>query len=228
MQWGRMKVGVRLDLLRSCYYTMWMRLTIRVSLFIVSFLSGFSGVGAWAADEKGTSVELKTAEFQPAPALRDYVNMRVGASQNLGNGHADICLEVSPLSFFTLESCGTGSGFLHKDPVPELAHFRVNAVLADWKKGDYWFRPRVGAGFAELQVGQDSPGFSFSGPDAKRMATAGPEVSGSLSIETPIGGGFEAIGNLHGGAAMLAYAPRLSTPASKWQPFAGASLGIGF
>src|SRR5688572_20839534 len=70
----------------------------------------------------------------PAPALgppRDVpvnrVNLRVGASS--AAERAEICFEAAPLPWLAVEGCGTGAGFLHQDPDPEMAHFRVKARL---------------------------------------------------------------------------------------------------
>ncbi|MFY0576584.1 hypothetical protein ACN28S_21605 [Cystobacter fuscus] len=35
----------------------------------------------------------------------------------------------------SIEGCGTGAGFLHHNPEPEIAHFRSWLKLASWKTG---------------------------------------------------------------------------------------------
>ncbi|WNZ63622.1 hypothetical protein QEG98_07860 [Myxococcus sp. MxC21-1] len=87
------------------------------------------------------------------------------------------------MAFLSVESCGTGSGFLHGDPEPEVAHFRAKLRLASFDV-ERWgtFQPFLAGGFAEAQVGRDDPGFQFKGTDRRRVATAGPEgASGCAS-----------------------------------------------
>jgi hypothetical protein len=61
-----------------------------------------------------------TVETERADAPRNYGNFRIGAS--LSTRRPTLCLELAPLDRLSVEGCGTGSGFLHQDPEPEVAH----------------------------------------------------------------------------------------------------------
>ncbi len=160
---------------------------------------------------------------------RNYVNLRAGvtAAETSSGRRPNICLEVAPLAQLSVETCGTGNGFLHEDPEPEMAHFRAHWRLSEYEWNDAWLYPRIGGGFAELQVGADKPGFHFtSAPDG--IETAGPEVLASVQLVYGLGAGFEMIGEMHLGAAYMAHAPKLALPMAANQPFGGFTLGIGF
>ncbi len=166
-----------------------------------------------------------TAEVRDVPP-RNYANLRLGGSTS--SRHATVCLEVSPLEWVGLEACGNGSGFLHDDDAPEVAHFRTNMGLALWKADALWLQPRLSVGFAELQVGEDTGGFDFAGTGPTGVATAGPEVGASLRALLPLTGGVELLGELSVGTAYFHHAPQLVRPQSAWQPSALLTLGIGF
>jgi hypothetical protein len=175
------------------------------------------------------SVRLETSAPIAVKPIRNYVNLRIGTSSSgLDEHRPQICLELAPLAWASIEACGNGSLVLHNDPIPELAHFRAFWGMPSHKLGDFWVRPRIGAGFAELQVGQDAPGFFFGGTDPAGNETAGPEGLFSVQAFTPLGFGLELVGELHAGVAYLKYAPQLTRPMSEIQPFAGLSVGVGF
>lgn len=161
---------------------------------------------------------------EPPPA--HYGNLRIGPST--ATGRPVMCLELSPNARVSLESCGTGAGFMHHDPGPEIAHFRGHVRLTQWSTAMGWLQPRVTAGFAEVQIGQDEAGFDFTSAGANGHETAGPEVGVSLRALTPIGRGFELVSELQAGAAWLPYAPDLVQPMPKFQPSASLTLGFGF
>lgn len=178
------------------------------------------GAGLAGAQTAG-SVE---AEREVAP--RNYANFRVGGSTSARR--PTLCLELSPLEMLSVEGCGTGSGFLHHDPDPEIAHFRAHFRLTSWKTSVGWLQPRLSAGFAELQVGEDGGGFHFNGIGPSGVETAGPEVGASLRALLPVASGFELVGELGLNMAYFRYAPQLLRPQSAWQPGASLSLGVGF
>jgi hypothetical protein len=167
----------------------------------------------------------------PAPVLgpaRDVpvnrVNLRAGASTTADR--AEICFEAAPVKWLAVEGCGTGSGFLHQDPDPEMAHFRVKARLASWQAGAAWIEPRVGVGFAELQLDEDAAGFQFFGTDG--VSTAGAEGTAAVRALFPAGRGWEFVAELTLSMAYLPYAPDLVRPHSAWQPAAGFTVGVGY
>jgi hypothetical protein len=178
------------------------------------------GGSAWAAEPIG----IHDSAVDEAP--RNYGNLRVGASTS--SRRPSLCLELSPLEMISLEGCGTGSGFLHHDPEPEIAHFRSWVKLTSWKTGLGWLQPRLGVGFAELQVGEDGGGFHFSGVGSTGMETAGPEMGASLRLLLPTLGGVEFVSELAVSAAYFHHAPLLTVPQSSFQPSASLSLGVGF
>lgn len=162
---------------------------------------------------------------QQVPA-RNYVNLRVGASSS--SARPEVCMEVSPIELLGLEGCGTGSGFLHHDPDPEIAHFRAKLKLTSWNTKIGWVQPRIALGFAELQIGEDDHGFDFFGTGASGNETAGPELGASVRTLFPVYEGFELIGELAVGAAYFRHAPRLTRPHSPFQPSASFSVGFGW
>lgn len=175
---------------------------------------------AWAAVPALPSIQ----HTEPPPA--HYANLRIGPSTS--TGRPIMCLELSPNARIGLESCGTGAGFMHHDPGPELAHFRGHLHLKQWATPFGWLQPRVTAGFAEAQVGQDEAGFDFTSAGADGHETAGPEVGVSLRALTPMGRGFELVSELQAGAAWLPYAPDLVQPMPRLQPSASLTFGFGF
>ncbi|MFP2926263.1 hypothetical protein ACLESO_13805 [Pyxidicoccus sp. 3LG] len=182
-------------------------------------------VGARAEDKVG---EARTRAEPPSP-VRNFGNLRVGGSTANGNGRPELCLELSPVSFLSVEGCGTGSGFLHGDPEPEVAHFRTKLRLVSFDV-ERWgtFQPFLAAGMAEAQVGEDDPGFQFGGTDARRVSTAGPELGLGLRFLRPLAAGFELVGDLNVGMAWLPHAPDLVKPGDTWLPSASLSFGVGF
>jgi hypothetical protein len=167
-----------------------------------------------------------TVEAEQEVAPRNYGNFRLGASTSARR--PTLCLELSPLEMLSIEGCGTGSGFLHHDPEPEIAHFRAHLRLASWKTAAGWFQPRLSAGFAELQVAEDGGGFHFGGTGPTGVETAGPEVGASLRALLPVSPHFELVGELGLNMAYFRYAPQLVRPQSAWQPGASLSFGVGF
>lgn len=175
---------------------------------------------AWA-DEAGVP-----GAVEPDISPRNYANLRVGASTS--SYHPTYCLEVAPLEMLSVDACGTGSGFFHHGTKPEIAHFRAWMKLTSWKTSFGWLQPRLGAGFAELQVGEDSGGFHFTQPGPLARETAGPEVGASLRLLTPLKAGIEFVGEAAVNTMYFHYAPRLIQPQSAFQPGASLSVGIGF
>ncbi|WP_164007446.1 hypothetical protein [Pyxidicoccus trucidator] len=169
------------------------------------------------------------AKAEPAFTTRNFGNLRVGGSTANGNGRPELCLELSPVSFLSVEGCGTGSGFLHGDPEPEVAHFRAKLrLLSIDKEGWGTLQPFFAAGLAEAQVGEDDPGFQLNGTDARRVSTTGPELGVGLRFLRPLASGFELVGDFNLGMAWLPHAPELVKPGDTWLPSASLSFGVGF
>lgn len=175
---------------------------------------------AKASDEGVTN--KKTSDKPP----RTYVSLAVGAST--GSRGAIICAEVAPLSFLSISGCGNGSGFLHHDAAPDISHWRLNFTPTSFKAKFVWLEPRIQAGFAEVQVGEDTPGFTFSGTNETRTSTSGAELGASLRGRMPLRSGFEMTGELGASVGYFPYGPVLVRPQSAWIPSVAFTLGIGF
>jgi hypothetical protein len=187
----------------------------------LTFVGVLLGGGLAGAQEPAATAEA-TRDVSP----RNYGNLRIGASTS--NRRATLCLELSPIELLSVEACGNGSGFLHSEPAPEIAHFRTHFKLASWKTPLGWLQPRLSAGFAELQVGEDGGGFHFSGVGPTGVETAGPEVGASLRALLPVAAGFELVGELGLSAAYFHYAAELLRPQAVLQPNASLTVGVGF
>ncbi|PTL80345.1 hypothetical protein DAT35_29655 [Vitiosangium sp. GDMCC 1.1324] len=181
------------------------------------------GLGAGLA--RAEAPAASTEDLRDTPP-RNYGNLRIGASTS--SRRPTLCLELAPLELLSVEACGNGSGFLHHDDEPEIAHFRALFKLTSWKMPLGWLQPRLGAGFAELQVGQDDGGFHFQGTGPTGIDTAGPEVGASLRALLPVSSGIELVGELGVSAAYFRYAPRLLRPQDAFQPQASLTFGVGF
>jgi hypothetical protein len=162
----------------------------------------------------------------PVEAPRTYVNFRVGAATSATR--PQMCLDVAPLEMLAIEGCGTGGGFLHSEPGTDLSHFRGKVRLASVEVEGAWVEPWLGVGFAELEVGADTPGFSFEGTSPGDVSTAGPDVGASLRGLVPLGAGFELVGEVGVGLAFFAHAQSLVVPQEPLQAQASMNVGLGF
>lgn len=167
-------------------------------------------------------------EVEAPEPVRNYVNFRVGASSGNANGRPELCLEGTPVSFLSLEACGTGSGILHQSREPEVAHFRLKGRVLQFALGDFTFDFLVGAGVAEYQIDRDAPGLRFGDAGAQGVETAGPELTSHLRVLLPVVFGVDAILDVGLGAAYLHHAPEMVVPAPRLLPFVGSSIGAGF
>lgn len=159
---------------------------------------------------------------------RIFVNLRVGASSADQNHRPQLCGEVSPIALFSIEGCGTGSGFLHREPEPEIAHFRAKLRTLAGQLGGQWLELFVAAGFAELQIAEDAPGFDFGGTDEARVSSAGPEAGLSLRMPVSVAVGIELLIDANLSLAWIPHADELVVPHAELQPSASLSFGVGF
>jgi hypothetical protein len=157
---------------------------------------------------------------------RRFVELRVGPSTGSQNHRPEICLEAAPLAALSFEACGTGSGFLHHEPEPEIAHFRSELRIMSWQVPAGWLELSGAAGFAELQIGEDSHGFHFSGTDPRRIETAGPEIAASARFTLSLSRSIELVGKTTLGLAWMEHAPDLIVPQPKLQPDLNLTLGF--
>lgn len=158
---------------------------------------------------------------------KNWFNLRAGLSSADQNDRPVLCLEVAVHWGLSAEACGTGAGILHSDG-GELAHFRGKYSLIERKTVAGKLRGQVGAGFAELQLGDDEPGFSFGDPAAGSDSAAGPEGSVALQLLTHIGEGFELVTSASAGVAVIPGADQLSVAQPETQVFASFEIGIGW
>ena len=162
-----------------------------------------------------------------SPVLRNYINMRMGVSSATTNGHPSLCLEVGLPNQLSIESCGTGYGFVHRDPGIDFVHFRGKYSLFRSDLSRSVLSGQVGAGFAEIQVSEDQYGFQFGGTGSGHE-TAGPEVNGTAQWVRQVGKRSEIVVDGNVGIAYFHHAPSLSLPQSQWFPFAECSVGVGW
>jgi hypothetical protein len=173
---------------------------------------------------KADAAKPKAADVEAPP--RNYVNLGIGVSS--ATHGVLICAEVAPLSMLSISACGNGSSFLYEQATPETVHFDVHVALTSWKLSDVWLEPRLHAGIAELQIGEDAPGLDFSGTSSTGMATAGPEAGASVRGLLPVYKGMEIVGELSLALSYFHYAPELVRPQSAWQPSVTFTVGAGF
>jgi len=192
-------------------------------LFAAALLSvGALCQAAGAQDDSGGP------QADPEAASRTYVNARVGVASSNENGRPDLCVEGAPLAYLSIEACGTGAQVWHDDPAPEMAHFRVKGRFLNLELPRLFLQGFAGAGFAELSVGSDQPGFRFNGAADGLVSTAGPELTLGARALMPLGAGLDLISDLSIAAAYLRHADELITPRARLQPTIALSIGVGF
>lgn len=170
-----------------------------------------------------------TVEAPPEkPEVRNWGNLRVGGAVGGGDGRPEICGEFAPLSFLSIEGCGSGAGILHHEAVNEASHYRAKLRLLRFEAGPVLLEPLVGAGMIELQVGKDDAGFRFSDVGPRSVETAGAEAMGALRALLPVGGGFELVSELSVGIGYTPEAPKLVIPMPRTPVFGGLTVGVGF
>jgi hypothetical protein len=116
---------------------------------------------AWG--QEPAEVVRQTTFVRRPLAGRPIADLRVGAQAADGTTPF-LCAELTPVAWFGVEGCGTGAGILHQSDGFDMAHFRarVRALHREIKRSDVDLL--VGAGFAEVQRGQDEAGFRFGRP----------------------------------------------------------------
>ncbi len=163
------------------------------------------------------------------PSAENRINMRIGGATSDDNGRPTICLDVRIISGFGVESCGTGQQIIHNDPGREMAHFRGTWTVLAKATTHGTGKLRVGGGFAEMQVGEDHPGFHFGDPDSTdHGSVAGPEAVAQAQWLVPIGKGVEVVTSLTAGLAYFASADKLVIPQDHVQPFVSFEAGVGW
>lgn len=184
---------------------------------------------ATAAHAEAPVESLAAGTKPPAAPTTNRLNMRFGGATSEDTGRPVICLDVRIVAGFGIESCGTGQAIIHDEAGREMAHFRGTWTFAQAHTARGTGKLRVGAGFAELQVGVDHPGFEFGDPDeVDRGSVAGPEAALQAQWLVPLGVGIEAVTSITAGLAYFAEADQLVIPQDAVQPFVSFEIGVGW
>lgn len=173
---------------------------------------------------------VRSEAFMKQPLVGwPLLEVRGGLDASTMGPHPVICAEVSPHKYVAVEACGTGAGFLYPSAQDEMAHFRAEASVPVLDQGRTDLTLQVGIGFAEIQVGEDTPGFLF-GPaqSADQRAGAGAEASGSLKARAWVHERVYLTGELSGGAACIPSAPTVLESSGPVVPFGMLTVGAGF
>ncbi len=181
----------------------------------------------------GSLLNTTTPRYQSKQHItQQHINFRMGASSATTNGMPTLCLEggtPNRIPKFSLEACGTGTGFVHQQVGIDVLHMRGKYTVFERTIGSSQLNTSVGAGFAEVQVSNDELGFQFT--EARNgIETSGPEVSGSAQWLIPLSpnGQSELILDVNAGAAYFEYGPSLTLPQPRLFPFVEISAGFGW
>lgn len=192
---------------------------------MLALLSVLLASPSWAQD---ATADVDTFTIAPV-AGHPVFDLRLGAQTSSPIEHPYVCVEGYPLARVSLEACGNGSGVIHHDDVPDLAHFRARATLLEHNEGRNHVGMVVGVGFAELQVGEDAAGFAFGearSPD--QTSGAGPELSLSGKARHWFDPRAYLVLDLNVGGALIPAAPVIMGGGDAMVPFGSATIGVGF
>lgn len=164
----------------------------------------------------------------PVAVPSPTVSFRVGAAPGAVGALPYMCLEVAVGGGLSLEGCGTGAGFLGPAAGLDVAHFRGKIEIGGVHTALGWLVPVLHAGFAELEIGEDEPGFDFGGAGALGTETAGPEAGAALKLVRPLDGGAELIIELNVNLMWFPGAGELLVPQPALQPEATLTVGVGW
>ncbi len=159
---------------------------------------------------------------------RTYVNARVGFASSDANHMPQVCVEVAPLAYLSVEACGTGAQVWHNRPLPEMSHYLLKGRVLSLPLPHFVLQAFVAAGFTELSVGADQAGFVFRGVSEGRASTAGGEIGASIRALYPMSKGFDLLADASFLLAYLPHAEELVSSRSRVQPSVSFSMGLGF
>ncbi len=157
----------------------------------------------------------------------NQINLRMGISTATSNGQPTICVEGALFSDLSIESCGTGYGFVHQEPGTDFVHFRGKWSLYTQQFAQGLLSAQIGGGFAELQLAADELGFHFRGTGAG-IETAGPEISTSIQWLRASSKKSELLIDMNIGSAFFHHGPSLVEPQNRLYPFCELSVGVGW
>ena len=155
------------------------------------------------------------------------MDLRGGFASSNSDAPLDVCLEVAPLKFWTIETCGTGAGTWRGNQGTQMAHLRTELQPYRFTFHGIAFDPQLGLGISELQVGADDAGLRLGNASGK-TDTTGPEATLSLQAKLPARFDLEFLVEATFGVAYFVHAPQMVLPRAPTVPFAAVSAGIGF
>ncbi len=169
----------------------------------------------------------------PRPLVgHPVLEMRVGVdAAAIGGGDVPlptICAEVTPIDRLSVEACGNGSGVVHAQDVPDMAHFRLRYAAARLRRGAGEAALVVGAGFAEVQRGIDAPGFRFGDASAGQVEAAGAEAAVGVKARWWAHERAYLSMEVGGGVAWIPGAPEVVGTSGPAVVFTGLTVGAGF
>ena len=171
--------------------------------------------------------EYSETKRYKAHTVQNHLNLRMGFSTATTNSRPTICIEGVVSKQGTVEACGTGYGFLHRELGIDFVHFRGKWRVYQQQFPHSQFTAHIGAGFAEIQLGEDQLGFVFT-ENSEGIETAGPELALSMQWHQNIGKNTDLIIDLNGGAAYFHHGPSLMVPQTQFFPFLELSAGLGW
>lgn len=181
-----------------------------------------------ASTARSEPIDHAPANAEPRRPPAHRLNLRAGLATSDEVQRPVVCLEVVAVWATSVEACGTGSGILHDEVGRQIAHFRLNVPFVRRGLLGGWAAVRGGAGFAELEVGEDHPGFRFGDPDpSARGSVAGPDAAISMQWLRPMGAGIELVATATAGLAWFASADELVEPQAHFQPYVSVEVGVG-
>lgn len=168
--------------------------------------------------------------FLPHPvAGHEIFEMRGGVAATSGGSGGTICAEATPHRYVSIEACGNGGGFLYPEAGDDLMHVRAEGNVPLLRTGRAGLTLQAGVGFAELQRGEDAPGFRFGAADSPDQRD-GAGADGSLSLKARLWAtpGVYTSFELNGGAAWIPAAPVILGRGGPLVPYTQATVGLGF
>ncbi len=187
---------------------------------------------ALAVDPAANHPVARSTAFGREPVAGWAVfELRGGLASSAAGARTMLCAEASPHRLLALEACGSGSGFLYAAApgAVDIVHFRAEASIPILTEGRTDLVLQAGAGFTEVQRGQDAPGFAFGparSPD--QVEGAGPSGSVALKARGWVRPGAYVSAEVDGGAAWIPAAPTVLGTAGPLRPFVTVSVGAGF
>ena len=176
--------------------------------------------------------DLQVRSELPRPVAGHAVfDLRVGLNTGMTDGQAlrpTFCAEAMPVRRLGVEACGNGSGILHAEDGPDMAHFRVRGAPVVFSDGRLGGQLMLGLGFTEVQRAEDRPGFRFGEADEMQVEAAGPEASVGFKGRYWVTDQSHIAMDVVAGTAYIPGAPAVMGWGSPLVPFVSITTGMGF